>query len=342
MRVALFTEHGGPDKIQLANVTDPVAEPGEVTIQVKACALNHVDIWVLKGGPAYPVTLPHVLGADVSGVISSIGKGVKGFKKGQRVVVAPGISCFQCAKCKAGRDNICENYSILGAKRWGGYAEYVSVPAGNVSPIPASLSFETAAAFPLTFVTAWHMMVDQGAVKKGQHVLVIGASSGIGSVAIQIAKLHGAQVMATATTDEKLQRARSLGADAVVNSTKESIAHMARAWTQKRGVDLAIEHVGPATWDQSLGSLTPGGTLVTCGSTTGPEVKIDLRYVFSRELAIHGNKMGTRADFKKVLSLVIAKKLKPVIAKTFPLSEARAALEYMDQRQHFGKIVLIP
>ena len=342
MQAALFEEHGGPEKIQIRSVADPVAGAGEVVIQVKACALNHLDVWVLKGGPAYPITLPHVLGADVSGIVDSVGPGVTDVKPGQRVVVAPGISCFLCAMCKAGFDNRCETYSILGAKLWGGYAEKVKVPASNAIGIPDSLSFEEAASFPLTFLTAWHMLMTRGGLKAGQQVLVIGASSGVGSAAIQIAKLHGATVLATATSDEKIRQARELGADAVVNSTKESIAHVARAWTHKRGVDIVFEHVGPATWDQSIGSLAAGGRLVTCGATTGPDVKIDLRYVFSRELSILGARMGTRAELQAIVPLVADKKLKPLVSQTFPLAAARSALEHMEQRQHFGKIVLIP
>jgi NADPH:quinone reductase-like Zn-dependent oxidoreductase len=230
----------------------------------------------------------------------------------------------------------------VGARHWGGYAEKVKVPAANVLPIGDSLSFEDAAAFPLTFLTAWHMLVTRAGIKRWNYVLVIGASSGIGTAAIQIAKLHGAFVLATATSDEKLKRARDLGADAVVNSSKESIAHVARAWTQKRGVDIVIEHVGPATWEQSIGSLAPNGRLVTCGSTTGPEVKLDLRYVFSRELSILGDRLGVRSELNELLGLVGMKKLKPVIAQTFPLKEARAALEMMEKREHFGKILLIP
>jgi NADPH:quinone reductase-like Zn-dependent oxidoreductase len=342
MQAALFEEHGGPEKIVVQSVADPVAGPGEAIIQVKACAVNHVDLWVLKGSPAYPVALPHVLGADVAGIIESVGPGTKGLKKGQRVVVAPGISCFKCAMCKAGHDNLCESFSMVGTKLWGGYAEKVKVLAGSVFPIPASLSFEEAAAFPLTFLTAWHMLITRGGLKRGQKVLVIGASSGIGSAAIQIAKLYGAGVLATATSDEKTKQARALGADAAVNSSKESIAHVARAWTQKRGVDLVFEHVGPATWESSIGSLAPAGKLVTCGATTGPEVKLELRYLFSRELSVLGARLGLRSEFKKILPLVAKKKLRPQIAKTFPLSEARAALEYMEQRQQFGKILLIP
>jgi 2-desacetyl-2-hydroxyethyl bacteriochlorophyllide A dehydrogenase len=342
MKAIIFKEHGGPENLSLATVPDPVPEKDEVVVQVKACALNHVDYWVLKGGPAYPVQRPHVLGADVAGVVEGLGKGVNDLKCGQRVIIAPGISCFQCTMCKAGYDNLCETYSILGAKFWGGYAEKVKVPAANIIPIPDSLSFEEAAAFPLTFLTAWHMLVTRAGLKRWQYVIVIGASSGVGTAAIQIAKMHGAFVLATSTSDEKLQRARELGADAVVNSTKDSIAHVARAWTQKRGVDIVFEHVGPATWDQSVGSLAPNGKLVTCGSTTRPEVKKDLRYVFSRELSILGNRMGTRAELNELVGLVASRKLKPLISKTFPLADAAAALTMMEQRQHFGKIVLIP
>ncbi len=342
MKAAYFKQHGGPDQVEYGEVPDPQPNTGEVVVQVKACALNHVDLWVLKGGPAYPVQVPHVLGADVAGVVERLGSGVQNLKLGQRVVIAPGSSCAQCERCRSNQENRCDSFSILGAKSWGGYAEKVKVLARNVMPIPDALSFETAAAFPLTFLTSWHMLITRAGLKAGEKVIVIGASSGIGSAAIQIAKLQGADVLATVTADEKMAAARNLGADAVVNSSKESIAHVARAWTQKRGVDVVFEHVGPATWDQSVGSLAPGGRLVTCGATTGPEVKMELRYIFSRELSILGARMGVRSELDELLKLVIAQKLKPVIAKTFPLAAARAALEYMDQRKHFGKVVLIP
>jgi len=342
MKAAVFEEHGGPEKILIKDVPDPVAGPGEVVVQVKAAALNHVDIWVLKGGPAYPVKLPHVLGADVAGVIESVGSDVKFLKPGQRVVMTPGISCFECAMCKAGHDNLCETFAIVGTKGWGGYAEKIKLPAANVFALPDSLGFDEAAAFPLSYLTAWHMLVTRAGLQRWQYVLVVGASSGIGTAAIQIAKMYGAFVLAASTSDEKLKQLRGLGADAVVNSSKDSIAHVARAWTQKKGVDIAFEHVGPATWDQSIGSLAPAGKLVTCGATTGPEVKIDLRYVFSRQLSILGSRMGTRAEFNEIISLVAAKKLTPQIAKTFPLAEARAALDYMEQRRQVGKIILHP
>lgn len=342
MKAIFFQEHGGPEKLQWGDLPDPVPDADEVVVRVKACALNHVDLWVLKGGPAYPVQRPHVLGADIAGVIESVGSGVTDLKPGLRVVVAPGIHCGQCAPCREGYDNRCESYSILGAKFWGGYAEKVKVPARNILPIPESLAFEQAAAFPLTFLTAWHMLLTRAGLKSGQQIIVIGASSGIGSAAIQIAKMHGASVLATVTSDEKIAPARALGADAVVNSTKESIAHMARAWTQKRGVDIVFEHVGPATWDQSIGSLAPGGKLVTCGATTGPEVKLELRYLFSRELSVIGARMGFRRELDEILKAVAAGRLKPVVAKTFPLAKASAALEFLDQRKHFGKVVLLP
>ncbi len=341
MRAALFHESGGPHQLRIEEIDDPTIGAHEVLINVKACALNHIDLWVLSGHPAYPVSRPHVLGSDVSGIVERIGKDVGTIKEGQRVVVSPGMSCFKCQPCKGGHDNLCESYSILGAKLWGGMAEKVKVPAANVLPIPDNLSFETAAAFPLSYMTAWHMLTRSG-LKKGADVLVVGASSGVGSAAIQISKYYGARVLATVTSDAKAELARSLGADAVINSSKESIAHMARAWTKKRGVDIAFEHVGPATWEQSIGSLAPGGVLVTCGATTGPEVKIDLRYLFSRELSILGNRMGTLADMTTLTQLVSTKKLTPRIAKTFSLDHASEALDMMEQRQHFGKIVILP
>lgn len=340
MKASIFDQHGEFKHLVYREVPDPVPQEGEVVVRVKACSINHLDIWVLKGSPAYPVALPHVLGNDVAGTIESLGAGVKHIRVGDRVVVSPVLNCGTCRFCLAGRENICETISILGAKAWGGFAERVKVPAANLIALPEKVAFETAAALPVAYMTAWHML-KRAMVGPGKHVLVAGASSGVGSAAVQLAKIHGAKVLATVTSDEKGKLARALGADAVVNSTQDSIAHVARAWTDKRGVDIAIEPVGPATWDQSLGSLSAGGILVTCGTSTGPDIKLDLRYVFSRELSILGNRVGTHQDLQEVVTWTAEGKLKPPIAKQFPLSEAAAALQFMEDRKHFGKIILI-
>jgi len=254
--------------------------------------------------------------------------------------VTPGIPCFLCENCIQGQDDRCSNFVIFGTKQWGGYAEKVKVSSRYVLKIPDTLSFEESAAFPLSYLTAWHMLITRAALQKGERVLVIGASSGIGSAAIQISKWKGASVLATVTSTEKMSLAKQLGADAVVNSTEQSITHMARAWTDKKGVDVVFEHVGPATWEQSIGSLAPGGRLVTCGATTGPEVKIDLRYIFSRQLSILGSRLGKRQELESILSLIAKQELKPTIAKIFPQAKAAEALQTMLDRKHFGKILL--
>ena len=344
MKASIFYEFGGPEKLVYEDVPVPSIGSDEVLVRVRACGLNHLDIWVRQGIPAYKLTLPHISGCDIAGVVESIGDDVdKGrIKSGDRVIIAPGLSCFKCSYCLSGMDNLCETFRIIGSQVDGGYAEYAKAPAINIIQIPDGISFEEAAAFPLTFVTSWHMLIARARLAPGEDVLIIGAGSGIGSAAVQIAKLAGARVIATAGSDEKLELAKKLGADEVLNHAQEDFSHRVKEITNGRGVDVVYEHVGPATWDKSIASLAKNGRLVTCGATTGPEVKIDLRFIFMRQQTIMGSIMGTRRDLLNITNLIGRKKLTPVIDSTYPLSEARKAQERMLNRGNFGKIILIP
>jgi len=342
VKAVRFHAFGGPEKLVYEDAAKPVPGPGEVLVRVKACALNHLDLWIREGIPAYKTPLPHISGCDVSGVVEAFGADVDAVEIGSRVFIAPGLSCFKCRDCLSGSDHLCEDYKILGASTDGGYAEYVKAPQKNVISIPDTLSFEAAAAFPLTFLTAWHMLISRAALRPGQDVLVLAGGSGVGSAAIQIGKLTGARVIAAASSDEKLERAKKTGADFLINYTAGSFDKTVLKLTEGRGVDVVFEHTGPATFGKSLRSLVKGGTLVTCGATTGPKADLDLRYVFSRELNILGAKMGRRAEILQVAALVGAGKLKPAIDSVFPLSEARAAQEKMLSRNIFGKVLLAP
>lgn len=342
MKAAIFREHGGPEKLLYEEVPDPKISDDEILLGVRACSINHLDLWVREGIPAYKTTFPHILGCDVAGVIEAVGRNVIGIHPGEKVLAAPGISCFRCAHCLSGQDNMCISYKILGAHLHGGYAQWVAVPAINVLPLPSTLSFEDAASFPLVFLTAWHMLITRADVKAGQEVLVLAAGSGIGTAAIQIAKLAGAWVIATAGSDEKLEKAKSLGADEVINYRREDFSKKARELTGGKGVDVVFEHVGPETWEKSLTSLAKNGKLVTCGATSGPDARTDIRYIFSRQLSILGSMMGTRSELLEVTKLMEIGKLKPVIDSVYPLQQARQAHEYLLERKNFGKVLLVP
>lgn len=344
MKAAIFREFGGAEKLVYTDVPVPQIGDDEALIRVKACSINHLDIWIRQGIPAYKLSLPHISGCDIAGTVEALGRDIDGggIKTGDRVIVAPGLSCFKCPNCLAGMDNLCESYRIIGAQVDGGYAEYARVPGINMIPMPEGISFEEAAAFPLTFLTAWHMLIGRARLAPGEDVLVIAAGSGIGVAAVQIARLAGARVIATAGTDEKLGAARALGADEAINHAREDVADRVKEITHGKGADVVFEHVGPATWDKSIASLAKNGRLITCGATTGPEVRIDLRYLFMRQQTLMGSVMGTRRELLQVTQLIGEKRLKPVIDSTYPLSETRQAQERMLNRQNFGKIILLP
>ncbi len=340
MRAILIPKHGGPEVLQYAEIADPKPGPNEVLVRVHACALNHLDLWVRQGLNGVTFPLPLVPGSDIAGEVAAVGELATRVRPGDKVVLAPGVSCGQCAACAAGKDNECRKYAPLGYGRNGGCAEYVVAPEVNVLPMPEGLSFEEAAAVPLVFLTAWHMLVARARLQPGEEVLILGAGSGVGSAAIQIAKLMGARVIATAGSSAKLDKARELGADELINHAQGKISDEVRRLTDKRGVDVVFEHVGTATWEQSILSLAIGGRLVTCGATTGFAAQLDLRYLFARQLSLLGSYMGSRAELYTVLKLVGEKRLHPVIDRVFPLAEAIQAHRRMEQREQFGKIVL--
>ena len=340
MKAVRIHQFGGPEVLTYEDVPDPEPRKDQVLVRVRACALNHLDIWVRKGLPG--VKLPHILGSDVAGEVVGVGEYVGGFKTGQRVLLAPMHYCGHCEKCVAGVQNQCRAFTVLGNGVDGGNCELISVPPANVIPIPDSLDFNQAASVPLVFVTAWHMLVGRAGILPGQTVLVLGASSGVGIAAIQIAKFFHCRVITTAGDDAKLAKGRELGADYGINHYQQKISEEVRKITNKEGVDIVVEHVGAATWDESVKSLKSGGTLVTCGATTGPNVALDLRHLFARQLTLLGSYMGTMGELHEVLRHVFAGRLKPVVDRVFPLSELRAAHEYLEGSQMFGKIVVNP
>jgi NADPH:quinone reductase-like Zn-dependent oxidoreductase len=340
MKAVRIHQFGGPEVLTYEEIPHPQPQKDQVLVRVRACALNHLDVWVRKGLPG--VKLPHILGSDVAGEVVEVGEYVSGFKAGQRVLLAPMHYCGRCEKCVAGLQNQCRHFTALGNAVDGGNCELIAVPAANVIPIPDSLDFNQAASVPLVFLTAWHMLVGRAGIRMGQTVLVLGASSGVGIAAIQIAKLFHCRVITTAGDEAKLAKGRALGADYGINHYQQKISEEVRKITNKEGVDIVLEHVGAATWDESVKSLKSSGALVTCGATTGPNVGIDLRHLFARQLTLLGSYMGTMGELHEVLRHVFAGRLKPVVDRVFPLSETRAAHEYLEKSQMFGKIVLNP
>jgi NADPH:quinone reductase-like Zn-dependent oxidoreductase len=342
MRAVIFEQHGGPEVLKLADVAGPRIKADEVLIEVRACALNHLDVWVRGGLPGIKIPLPHVLGNDVAGVVRETGDLVTWVKPGDEVMLQPGTSCGHCDHCLSGRDNFCDEYDIIGYRRDGGYAELLAVPGVNVIPKPPNLSWPDAAALPLATLTAWHMLVTRAQVQPGEVVLVHAAGSGVGSIGIQIAKLRGARLIATAGSDEKLAKARELGADETVNYTSDDWPREVKRVTAGKGVDVVFEHTGAATWPGSIVSLKKGGRLVTCGATSGYDARTDLRHVFYRHLTILGSMMGSKAELLAAMKFIESGQIRPVVDRTLPLAEARKAHELMEDRAQFGKLVLMP
>jgi NADPH:quinone reductase-like Zn-dependent oxidoreductase len=341
MKAVVFNEHGGPEVLQPAEVADPSIKANEVLVEVRACALNHLDVWARKGLPGIRIPLPHILGNDIAGVVREAGELVTWVKAGDEVMLQPGVSCGHCIDCLRGQDNLCVEYDMLGYGRDGGYAELVAAPGVNVIRKPEKLSWEEAAALPLVTVTAWHMLVTRAKVQPGEDVLIHAAGSGVGSIGIQVAKLRGARVIATAGSDEKLQKALELGADETVNYTREDWPKEVRRLTNKRGVDVVFEHTGAETWPGSIQALAKSGRLVTCGATSGFDARTDLRQVFYRHLSLLGSFMGSKAELLDAMKFVNSGAIRPVVDRTLPLAEARQAHELMEDRAQFGKLVLI-
>jgi NADPH:quinone reductase-like Zn-dependent oxidoreductase len=340
MKAVLFHEHGGPEVLRYEDRPEPTIRPDEVLVEVRACALNHLDVWARGGLPGIEIPLPHILGNDVAGVVREAGELVAWVKPGDEVILQPGVSCGHCRDCLGGADNMCVAYDIIGYRRDGGYAELVAAPGVNVIPKPKNLSWAEAAALPLVLVTAWHMLVTRARVEPGEEVLVHAAGSGVGSIGIQIAKLRGARVIATAGSEEKRAKALELGADEVVDYTREDWPKEVRRLTGRQGVDVVFEHTGAATWPGSIMTLKRDGRLVTCGATSGYDARTDLRQVFYRHLNLLGSFMGSKAELLDALKFVERGRIRPVIDRTLPLPEARRAHELMQDRAQFGKLVL--
>lgn len=342
MKAVIFRRHGGPEVLEYTDVPDPSLEPGRILVRVKACSINHLDIWIRQGIPSYRIALPHIAGADVAGIVERVAADVTSVRAGDRVVLTPGLHCRQCQWCRSGSDQMCASYGIRGAATDGGYAELISAEAADAIPIPPTLPFEAAAAFPLVFLTAWHMLVGRARLGAGETVLVQAAGSGVGHAAILIAKHLKATVYATVGSDAKGSKAKALGIDEVIQYQREDVVERVRSFTEGRGVDVVFEHIGPRTWEGSVKALAKGGRLVTCGSTTGPTVPLDLRYVFSRQISILGSMMGTTAELDEVTRFIVGGQLRPVVDTVFPLREARQAQERMLRREVFGKLILVP
>ena len=340
MKALAFNEFGGPGKLRLQDVPDPKAAPGEVLVRVRACALNHLDIFVREGIPALKTPLPFWTGCDIAGDVAEVGPDVTGLRVGDRVCVNPNLTCGRCEFCIQGEDSLCVRYGILGEHRPGGLAELVVVSAENVLPLPAHVSYEHAASFILTNMTAWRMVVTQARVRPGEDVLILGVGGGVSSAAVQIAKLCGARVLVTSSSDAKLERARQLGADVSINYAKEDWESAVYEKTAKRGVDVVLENVGAQTWKQSLRSLRKGGRLVTCGATTGPIAETDIRIVFWKQIHIIGSTMANRREFNDVMRLFFAGRLKAIVDEIVPLKDGAAAQRRLAEGRQFGKIVL--
>jgi zinc-binding alcohol dehydrogenase/oxidoreductase len=324
MRAVRIHEDGGPEVLRLEEADDPVAGPGEVLIRLKAAALNHIDLWVRQGLPSVPK--PRILGADGAGVVAALGEGVDGFREGEEVVINPGL----------GPDGA----RIVGEHMDGTYAELIAIPAENVYPVPEGVSLEEAAAFPLVFETAYRMLKTRAAVREGEWVLVWGVGGGVAAAALAIAKALGARVLATSSSDTKLQRARELGGDAVVNHETGDVAAAVKEVTAGHGVDVVIEHVGEATWKTSLQVARPHGRVVVCGATSGANPPASLNRIWWKQLSVFGSTMGTKEDFEVADELVATGRARPVVDRVFALEEASAAHEYLESGRQFGKVVL--
>jgi NADPH:quinone reductase-like Zn-dependent oxidoreductase len=342
MRAVGFTRHGGPEVLEVIELPTPEPKAREVRVRVKAVALNHLDVWVRKGWQGLKLQLPHVLGADIAGVVDAVGAEVTDLEPGTEVCVNPGLSCGVCERCLKGEDNLCRQYSILGEHVRGGNAEFVCVPRQNILPKPRKLSFEEAACLPLTFLTSWTMLVRRAQLQPGETVLIHAAGSGVGSAGIQIAKLMGAKVIATASTAEKLEKATQLGADHVINYATHDFVDEVKKLTNKKLVDVVFEHTGASTWDKSIACLPYGGRLVTCGATAGGDVKLDLRVLFYKRISLLGSTMGSKGDLFRVMQLVDEGKLKPVLDRVLPLEKAAEAHGLLADRKSFGNVVLTP
>jgi len=342
MKAIRLHQHGGPDALRLDDLPDPQAGPGQAVIDVKAAGINQLDLWVRRGMPGRTIPFPRIPGADAAGVVREVGAGVTNVTPGQRVLLNPHTSCGRCDACSAGNMSMCLSYAIWGEHTDGTYAQRIAVPAHCAIPIPDALPFDVAAAAPLVFVTSWRMLLVRGRLRAGEDVLIHSVGAGVGTTCLAMAKMTGARVIATASTDEKCEKAKALGADIVLNSTREDVAKRVREITAKRGVDVVVDYIGKDTWGKSLLCLKRGGRLVTCGATTGFDPPEDLRHIFFRQLEIHGSTMGNNDDLMAALRCLFQGRLRPVIDSTFPLAAAADAHRKIEARATFGKVILTP
>lgn len=342
MKLARIHRHGGPEALVYEDAPEPQLKSTEVLIRVRASALNHLDLFVRNGMPGVTVPMPRVLGSDIAGDVVAVGDLCQRVQPGSRVLLAPGLSCRQCEHCLSGNDNLCRRYAVFGYGIDGGNAELIAAPEYSAIQIPDDLAFEEAAAAPLVTLTAWHMLLTRARLQPGENVLVLAASSGVGSCAIQLAKLFQCRVIATAGGEEKMARARALGADHVIDHYREDISAEVKKFTARRGVDVVVEHVGAATWRKSLESLAPAGRLVTCGATTGFDAAVDLRYLFSKQYSILGSFMGSMGELHQALKFVFRRQIRPIVDRVYPLAEIRAAHLRLERQEQFGKIILQP
>ena len=340
MKAITFHDIGSPEVLRYEETADPVPGPGQVLVKVKACALNHLDLIVRGRGPAAGLPLPHISGADAAGIVAGLGSGVTGVELGAAVVLNPALSCGVCRFCRAGEQSLCEHFGILGRDARGAMAEFVVVPAANLHPMPANLSFVQAAAAPLVAMTAWRMLITKAQVRPGERVLVVGAGGGVATAAIQIAKLAGAVVYTSTGGPEKVRRAREIGADQVIDYRSADVVSAIMDLTGGEGVEVVVDSVGAATSEASLRCLGKGGRLVTCGATTAPVAPMDIRFMWRKQISLHGSTMANNREFHAVMGLLRTGKLHPIIDRTFPLSEAQAAETYLESAGQFGKVVL--
>ena len=341
MKAVRMHGYGGVEQLFYEDADEPrLTEPTEVTVKLRAASLNHIDIWNRLGATGIVVPMPHILGADGAGVVVEIGENVANVKKGDAVCLYPATGCGRCEFCLTGRDFMCIQLRVLGERLEGTYAEYVKLPAENCLPIPSGLSFEEAAAFPLVLITLWRMLITNAQLKPGESLLIIGIGGGVASAALQVAKKIGAHVIVTSGSDEKLERAKILGADHGINHRTKDFAEEVRTLTAHRGVDVVLDCVAGEVWQKSLAALAQGGRLVTCGATAGGQPNDDLTAIFSKQLKIYGSTLGSREEFRQLLSFMAVKKIKPILDSVFPLKDAAAAQRYLEAGKQFGKVVL--
>jgi len=345
MKAVVFEQHGDVEVLQYKDVPVPKVGPDDVLIKVRAAACNYNDIWARRGLPGMPIILPHISGSDVAGEVAEVGSEVTHVKPGDEIVVHCGVSCRMCDACANGEDFFCKEFKIWGFQTGpldGGHAEYVSVPGYNAVPKPKSLTWEEAASLPLVLVTAWRMLVTRARIQPGQFVLIWGAAGGLGTVAIQICRVFGAKAIAVAHTDDRLEFCHKLGADYVINRTKQDVLEEVRKITDRRGVDVVFEHVGNATWQQSVHSLKWGGILVTCGATTGFEAITDIRYLWNKQMNFLGSHLGNKRELLHALRFVESGQIKPAVSQVFPLKDTARAQTLMETAAEVGKLVLVP